>query len=91
MASLQVVDVKNEKAGSVDLDPSVFEVEVRAVNHRHLDARVRLPKPLASFEPDADVSSTGSCTSSMGEKSRCWQAGQLAELKDFIPIPEELR
>ncbi len=29
-----------------------FEVEVRAVNHRHLDARVRLPKPFASLEPD---------------------------------------
>ena len=28
-----------------------------------------------SFEPDADASSTGSCTSSMGRKSRCWQAG----------------
>jgi len=27
-----------------------FEVEVRSVNHRHLDARVRLPRGLAGFE-----------------------------------------
>lgn len=28
-----------------------FQVEVRSVNHRHLDSRVRLPRPLASHEP----------------------------------------
>ena len=27
-----------------------FEVEMRSVNHRHLDARVRLPRGLAAFE-----------------------------------------
>ncbi len=29
-----------------------FDVEVRSVNHRFLDARIRLPKPLASHESD---------------------------------------
>jgi uncharacterized protein (TIGR00255 family) len=29
-----------------------FDVEVRSVNHRFLDARVRLPKPLAALESD---------------------------------------
>lgn len=29
-----------------------FDLEVRSVNHRFLDARVRLPKPLAGFESD---------------------------------------
>ena len=29
-----------------------FEVEVRSVNHRFLDARIRLPKPLAEHESD---------------------------------------
>jgi len=29
-----------------------FDVEVRSVNHRFLDARVRLPKPLASLEAE---------------------------------------
>ena len=29
-----------------------FEVEVRSVNHRFLEARVRLPKPLAAFESE---------------------------------------
>ena len=29
-----------------------FEVEVRSVNHRFLDARIRLPKPLAPHESD---------------------------------------
>ena len=28
-----------------------FEVEVRSVNHRHLDLRVRLPRPLSVLEP----------------------------------------
>jgi uncharacterized protein (TIGR00255 family) len=31
---------------------SGFDVEVRSVNHRHLDARVRLPRTLAHLEPD---------------------------------------
>jgi len=31
---------------------SGFEVEVRSVNHRHLDARVRLPRTLSHLEPD---------------------------------------
>ncbi len=29
-----------------------FEVEIRTVNHRHLDARVRLPRPFGDHEPD---------------------------------------
>jgi uncharacterized protein (TIGR00255 family) len=29
-----------------------FEVELRTVNHRYLDARVKLPRPLAAFEGD---------------------------------------
>ena len=29
-----------------------FDVEVRSVNHRFLDARIRLPKPLAPHESD---------------------------------------
>jgi len=29
-----------------------FEVEVRSVNHRYLDLRVRLPRPLAGLEPE---------------------------------------
>jgi len=29
MASVDVVTVKNEKAGSIDLDPTVFEAKVR--------------------------------------------------------------
>ncbi len=29
-----------------------FEVEVRSVNHRYLDLRVRLPRPLAAWEAD---------------------------------------
>jgi uncharacterized protein (TIGR00255 family) len=31
---------------------SGFDIEVRSVNHRHLDARVRLPRTLAHLEPD---------------------------------------
>ncbi len=34
------------------VDAWTFELEVRSVNHRHLEARVRLPRPLASFEPE---------------------------------------
>jgi uncharacterized protein (TIGR00255 family) len=30
---------------------SAFEVELRSVNHRHLDARVRLPRVMAALEP----------------------------------------
>lgn len=33
-----------------DVEGVGFEVEVRSVNHRHLDARVRLPHGLAAFE-----------------------------------------
>jgi uncharacterized protein (TIGR00255 family) len=29
-----------------------FDVEVRSVNHRFLDARIRLPKPLAPHESE---------------------------------------
>lgn len=29
---------------------AAFEVEIRTVNHRYLDARVKLPRPLAAFE-----------------------------------------
>jgi uncharacterized protein (TIGR00255 family) len=29
-----------------------FELEMRSVNHRHFDARIRLPRLLASLEPD---------------------------------------
>ncbi len=31
---------------------AAFEIEVRSVNHRHLDVRARLPRPLAVFEPE---------------------------------------
>jgi uncharacterized protein (TIGR00255 family) len=30
---------------------STFEVELRSVNHRYLDARVRLPRPMSALEP----------------------------------------
>jgi len=36
---------------SFRLNSSAFVVEVRSVNHRHLDARVRLPRALAAMEP----------------------------------------
>jgi uncharacterized protein (TIGR00255 family) len=35
-----------------ELAGSGFQVEVRAVNHRHLDLQVRLPRTLQRFEPD---------------------------------------
>ena len=35
---------------SVSLGSVSYDVEVRSVNHRHLDARVRLPRSLAGFE-----------------------------------------
>lgn len=34
------------------VEQTAFEVEVRSVNHRYLDARVRLPRPLAVFETE---------------------------------------
>ena len=37
---------------SFQVEELAFDVEVRSVNHRYLDARVRLPRPLASFEAD---------------------------------------
>ena len=33
-----------------EVDGIGFEVEIRSVNHRHLDARVRLPRGLTAFE-----------------------------------------
>lgn len=36
---------------SFDLDGAAFDVEIRSVNHRYLDLRVKLPRVLASFEP----------------------------------------
>ena len=38
--------------GAFEVDGSAFDVEVRSVNHRYLDVRVRLPRPLAAFEAD---------------------------------------
>jgi uncharacterized protein (TIGR00255 family) len=35
-----------------EADGAAFEVEVRSVNHRHLDVRVRLPHGLTAFEAD---------------------------------------
>ena len=37
---------------SIQSGPFRFEVEVRSVNHRHLDARVRLPRILSAFESE---------------------------------------
>ncbi len=37
---------------SFQVEELAFDLEVRSVNHRYLDARVRLPRPLASFEAD---------------------------------------
>jgi uncharacterized protein (TIGR00255 family) len=34
------------------VDAWTFELEIRSVNHRHFDARIRLPRLLASLEPD---------------------------------------
>ena len=36
--------------GSFEVDGVGFEVEIRAVNHRHLDTRVRLPRQLSEYE-----------------------------------------
>ena len=33
-------------------DSGSFELDVRSVNHRHLDVRVRIPRALASLEHD---------------------------------------
>lgn len=35
-----------------EVDGSAFDVEVRSVNHRHLDVRARLPHGLSAFEND---------------------------------------
>ncbi len=37
---------------SISVDSVEYDIEVRSVNHRHLDARVRTPRALASFESD---------------------------------------
>jgi uncharacterized protein (TIGR00255 family) len=37
---------------SFQVDELAFDVEVRSVNHRYLDARVKLPRLLAGFEAD---------------------------------------
>jgi uncharacterized protein (TIGR00255 family) len=37
---------------SFRVDGTSFDVEVRSVNHRYLDARVRLPRQLAGLEPE---------------------------------------
>jgi len=37
---------------SFRVNSSTFVLEVRSVNHRHLDARIRLPRALAALEPD---------------------------------------
>lgn len=37
---------------SFQVDEVVFDVEVRAVNHRYLDVRARLPRPLSGLEGD---------------------------------------
>lgn len=38
--------------GSFRAGENSFEVEVRSVNHRHLDARVRVPRNLSALEPE---------------------------------------
>jgi len=40
-------------SGRIELDGTAFEVEVRSVNHRYLDLRVKLPRALAIFESTA--------------------------------------
>jgi len=39
-------------SASFALDGAAFQLEVRSVNHRHLDARIRLPRALAALEAD---------------------------------------
>jgi len=38
--------------GECEVDGQAFLVEVRSVNHRHLDVQTRLPRPLARLEPE---------------------------------------
>ena len=40
---------------SFEVEGHSFEVEVRSVNHRHLDVRVRLPRPMADQEGPAKL------------------------------------
>lgn len=37
-------------SASFEVDGAAFEVELRSVNHRHLDVKARLPRGLAGFE-----------------------------------------
>ncbi len=39
-------------SASFSIEGAAFQLELRSVNHRHLDARVRLPRVLAVLEPD---------------------------------------
>ena len=39
-------------SASFQVGESLFDIEVRSVNHRHLDARLRLPRHLSSLEPE---------------------------------------
>lgn len=39
-------------SASFTIESNVFEIEVRSVNHRHLDARVRLPRGLTGLDAD---------------------------------------
>jgi uncharacterized protein (TIGR00255 family) len=39
-------------SAAFSLEGAAFQLELRSVNHRHLDARVRLPRVLAVLEPD---------------------------------------
>lgn len=39
-------------SAAFQIEGSAFVVEVRSVNHRHLDARARLPRPMAFLESD---------------------------------------
>ena len=38
--------------GGFEVDGVPFEVEIRSVNHRHLDVRMRLPRSLSASESD---------------------------------------
>ena len=38
--------------GDFEIEGTCFQVEMRSVNHRHLDLHVRLPRLLSSFEPE---------------------------------------
>jgi uncharacterized protein (TIGR00255 family) len=39
-------------SASFSIESNAFEIEVRSVNHRHLDARVRLPRALTALDAD---------------------------------------